>query len=111
MTQTIYIMDNKLIAEFLGYSQPHPDYKSTTYWYKKDEAPLVCLMYDTDWNQLMQVVEKIESLGVVVEIRDNVCYIETTPIDYFSELEKTKIQATYNACVRFIKWHNEKLNA
>jgi hypothetical protein len=54
---------NKLLAEFLGYTQPHPDYPHTTYWYKKDEAPLTMLSFDTDWNWLMEVVEKIESLG------------------------------------------------
>lgn len=101
-------VDNKLIAEFLGYSQPHPDYPDTTYWYKKDFPPLTILSFDSDWNWLMQVVEKIESLGVVVEIRENVCYIETTPNDYYSELETTKIQAVYKACVEFIKWYNEQ---
>lgn len=25
------VENNKLIAEFLGYSQPHPDYPNTTY--------------------------------------------------------------------------------
>jgi hypothetical protein len=100
--------NNKLLAEFLGYTQPHPEYPSSTYWYKEGRPPLAILSFDTDWNWLMEVVEKIESLGVVVEIRESVCYIETTPIDYYSELEETKIQATYNACVRFVKWYNEQ---
>lgn len=64
------------------------------------------LQYQDDWNLLMEVVEKIESLGIVVEIRENVCYIETSQGNYTSELEETKIQATYKAVVEFVKWYN-----
>jgi hypothetical protein len=66
------------------------------------------LKFHSDWNWLMQVVEKIESLGVVVEVRENVCYIEETSKEYFSELEVTKILATYKACVHFVKCYNEQ---
>jgi hypothetical protein len=100
--------NNKLLAEFMGFQQTNIG------WYDAEEVLLRAerdntfdnLKFHSDWNWLMQVVEKIESLGVVVEIRENVCYIETTPTDYYSELEDTKIQATYNACVDFVKWYN-----
>jgi hypothetical protein len=102
--------DNKLLAEFMGLVE---SIIPNQYWTEKSSegfgmGKLKELKYHTDWNWLMQVVEKIESLGVVVEIRENVCYIETTTIDYYSELEETKIQATYIACVRFVKWYNEQ---
>ena len=112
--------NNKLIAEFMGWhskkinitsSRPKGDgielyLKEVTEYNGRliEES----LQFHTDWNWLMEVVEKIESLGVVVEIRDNVCYIETTPIDYYSELEETKIQATYKAVVEFIKLYKQK---
>ena len=83
--------DNKLIAEFLGYSQPHPDYPDTTYWYKKDFPPLTILSFDTDWNWLIQVVKKIESLNKLDSVLIN-----------------TDIKEVYNACVEFIKWYNEQ---
>ncbi len=66
--------------------------------------------YEKNWNELMYLVEKIESLCVVVEIRENVCYIETSSENYYSELEDTKIQATYKACLNFIKWYNNQKN-
>jgi hypothetical protein len=84
-------VDNKLIAEFLGYSQPHPDYPDTTYWYKKDFPPLTILSFDTDWNWLIQVVKKIESLNKLDSVLIN-----------------TDIKEVYNACVEFIKWYNEQ---
>jgi len=83
--------DNKLIAEFLGYSQPHPDYPDTTYWYKKDFPPLTILSFNTDWNWLIQVVKKIESLNKLDSVLIN-----------------TDIKEVYNACVEFIKWYNEQ---
>lgn len=97
--------NNKLIAEFMG-NIPifENEYQMVTHnnmCYGIDE-----LKYDTDWNWLMPVVEKIESLGIVVEIRENVCYIETS-LGNYSELEDTKLQATYKAVVKFINWYNE----
>ncbi len=67
--------------------------------------------YDSDWSWLMQVVEKIENLGASIEINNKVCIIEPTPIFnfdfHFSKLEKTKMEAVYNACVDFTKWYNK----
>jgi len=100
--------NNKLLAEFLGY-KPNTNGVYPIFCINEGKGwHLETMKFNYDWNWLMQVVDKIESLGVVVEIRENVCYIETTPTDYYSELEETKIQATYNACVRFVKWYNEQ---
>jgi len=87
--------NNKLLADFINCENPQA-------W---EDVPS---LFEYDWNWLMQVVDKIESLGFVVSISENVCYVETTLTDYYSELEETKIQATYNACVRFVKWYNEQ---
>ena len=106
------VENNKLIAEFLGYSQPHPDYPNTTYWYKKDCQPLTILLFHSDWNWLMEVVEKIERLGYVFEIKITGCrinQIENGSIIVLRwEEDKTKIEAVYNACLEFIKWYNEQ---
>lgn len=86
--------------------------------------------YSTDWNWLMQVVEKIENLkpiiflsgrnwiGFEVKIyktfntQTNYCTINylkdsglITVSNGFSK--NSKIEATYNACIEFIKWYNE----
>lgn len=98
--------NNQLVAEFLGWR------KSIGITYHKDNIVTTGKHFDfvqnKDWNGLMEVVEKIESRGVVVEIRENVCYIESAPNDYYSELESSKLQATYNACLKFIKWFNQQ---
>lgn len=56
----------------------------------------------------MELVEKIESLNFKVVIDDNGCTIENLP---YSNAGKTiyevkKIKATYNACIKFIKYYN-----
>jgi hypothetical protein len=103
--------NNKLIAEFLGYTQPHPDYPGATYWYKKDESPLTLLSFDSDWNWLMEVVDKIENLDFIFSIHHEVVNIfngETKENGIYSETFQgsTKLITTYNACVEFIKWYN-----
>jgi hypothetical protein len=105
--------NNKLLAEFLGYTQPHPDYPHTTYWYKKDEAPLTMLSFDTDWNWLMSVVEKIEDLGNDVSITTNYIQIAFDEGEQFIVAEDTKIKidTLYNACVEFVKWYNSSKEA
>jgi hypothetical protein len=103
--------NNKLIAEFLGYTQPHPDYPGATYWYKKDESPLTLLSFDSDWNWLMKVVEKIESLNYNFNLTSK----EATVLMNHSAIYQTLIhridgnnkkEAVYNTCVEFIKWYN-----
>ena len=105
------VENNKLIAEFLGYSQPHPDYPNTTYWYKKDCQPLTILLFHSDWSWLMRVVEKIENFTDVECFNIEIYRILIKTYDDF-RLEFwtngfTKIEAIYNACVEFIKWYNE----
>ena len=100
--------DNKLIAEFMGYSQPHPKYPTTTYWYKKDFPPLTVLLWDTSWDWLMEVVEKIESderydvdiLQYGTRITDNQKEIVNNIADISFD---KKINHTYDAVVKFIK--------
>jgi hypothetical protein len=73
------------------------------------------LRYDTNWNWLMHVVDKIESLGSPVFISSNSCTIyervdfSTNRGDWFvQEYDHTKIDATWKACVAYIKWYNER---
>ena len=107
--------ENKLIAEFMGYSQPHPEYPNTTYWYKEGEAPCTVLLYDTDWNWLMEVVDKIEFLNdgaYDVNILKNgteiinysakiIVVSNVADIDY-----EDKIEHTYSAVLEFINYYN-----
>jgi hypothetical protein len=105
--------NNKLLAEFMGFQQTNIG------WYDAEEVLLRAerdntfdnLKFDTDWNWLMQVVEKIESLNFAIKIVVNEALIfceDWESLDYIYAREKTKIEATYNACVEFVKWYNEQ---
>ena len=84
--------NNKIIAQFLEISHQK-----------------IAMNFHSNWNILMDVVEKIESLGFFFEIKSNWVRItkkrEIIVIRW--EQDKNKIEATYNACVEFIKWYNQ----
>lgn len=88
---------NKLIAKFMGLNNRNPN----------------TILYHSDWNWLMEVVDKIESLRdddnngfYYVEIYTSSCIIFNNG-DYLNEIvsttEETKIKAVYNACLEFIR--------
>ena len=62
------------------------------------------LLFDTDWNWLMVVVEKIEYIRCYVTIKG--CAVNISTIVETSA--PTKIESVYKACVEFINWY--KLN-
>lgn len=81
------------------------------------------LSYNDSWNSLMPVVEKIEKLGFDSRIHGNnsddgyLCdFLESNTNNEIScfvtwqDSGGTKIQATYKAVVKFIKWYNENKN-
>ena len=82
--------DNTIIAAFMGLRIKHPK-------------------YDTDWNWLMPVVKKIESLGYRVTIVRHICRIDLTEESKLIISEDIKkIEAVYSACLEFIKWYNKQ---
>ena len=98
--------DNKLIAEFMGLTiiTDNISYFDTNYKALKN--------YHSDWNWLMQVVEKIESLGYTIDVTGSNVYINHSDDEFkqiagFSDTY-SKIEAVYNACLEFIKWYNNK---
>ena len=63
------------------------------------------LKFHSDWSWLMEVVEKIESLGHAFSIDSTKCYVLTN--DFCNaQKEATKIESVYKVCVEFIKWYN-----
>ena len=110
--------NNKIIAEFMG---------NRNYLYNNDKSSMYFILtntageelivnYDNDWGLLMEVVEKIESIGYWIEILGgvhNVCRIGiTNNIEDFICLDnETKIEAVYNTCVTFIEWYNKQNSA
>lgn len=88
--------DNKIIAKFMGFNI--------------DKRNPNTILYHSDWNWLMEVVEKIESKGFDVFINTCVCRISDVGEDRFEDIEtfnsNNKIQAVYSAVVEFINWYN-----
>jgi hypothetical protein len=119
------IENNKLLAVFLGgkyKNQTNIPLNDNEIWLPKFG---VCnlgnngkvLKFNSDWNWLMEVVEKIETMGGAVCIGNGNCvmiifYLTDVMGESYSETREltgeTKIEATYNACVEFIKWYNEQ---
>lgn len=81
--------------------------------------------YDKDWNLLMKVVEKIESIKDLyhgrfgVYISSNSCTIQSTnfrpdkpipntPHYYDDVVLNNKIESVYNAVIRFINFYNKQ---
>ena len=119
------IENNKLIAEFLSV-KIHPcetienfkvlpiEERGLYNGYFIDE-----LKYHEDWNWLMEVVEKIESLEIFDRMgRFNIntknfdenytSFITDKDEDFIQCEGETKIKAVYNAVVEFIKWYNNQ---
>jgi hypothetical protein len=105
--------NNKLIANFMGLNL----YRSK--WYKSTLATekIICkeneLQYHSDWNWLMEVVDKIESL----DFNFNITSRDATVLKNHGAIYQTliyridgtkKIKAVYNTCVEFIKWYNQQ---
>lgn len=113
------IENNKLIAEFLG---RNGKINKSLYTWKGIDAllsggwvPIEQMKFHSDWNWLMQVVEKIESLHETnnVLIGTNITYVQIhnkviNEQEIFKGVSNIKIEAVYNACVEFIKWYNEQ---
>lgn len=134
MDENEIIACNKLIAEFMGgiYETNPADLKPYSdrividgkeYKTKPDKITHNYLKYDCSWNWLMPVVEKIETLTmanwnivsfktqisknsfvIFSEYKDSVDGIiyQTDPFT-----KPSKLEATYNGVVEFIKWYNQ----
>ena len=125
------ITDNKLIAEFMGYKQSTSkevgaNLVNNVYeWYLKDVEYYYIngdyhredyLLFHLDWNWLMKVVDKIESLGYCLVIggrtTKNYCEIRGEADDFTTKYSdsygETKIEATYKAVIEFIKYYNNE---
>lgn len=100
--------NNKIIADFLGL-KTISERDFLDYNYDTNDLGILHILeskkYDTDWNQLMEVVEKIDGIKKGMFIEGNLPNQEDWEGNNFLS---TNIKETYNACVEFIKWHNEQ---
>jgi|SRR6478736_7922342 len=113
------VQNNKLIALFMG-AEDMQTYLSFKH-IKHDSLPIkgqwyymfTELQYDKSWDWLMPVVEKIEQLlpdDSIITIEHKRCYIPTIYNEITIEGNAdTKLRATYNAVIGFIRWYNKNI--
>ena len=107
--------NNKLIAEFLGLEK-FKDLLATIHNGKINISIDIYEQskFDTDWNWLMEVVEKIRVTEKCNDFNINYsCDVKIECEDYDKVFEVytsntiNTLQAVYEACIEFIKWYNE----
>jgi hypothetical protein len=93
--------ENKIIALFMGDINSLDAKVSFNKNCTVDE-----LQYHKSWDWLMPVVEKIEQTNdgcTLVIIEDERCYIDNQKGFEIDSVGHTKIEAVYNAVIKFIK--------
>lgn len=90
---------NEIIAEFMGRDALTRVYRGKIVPYIPD--------YDTLWDLLMPVVEKIESMtNVHVIIKGNRCRIMVGKKVFVCHTI-SKLNSMYRVVIEFIEWHNQ----
>jgi len=106
--------NNKIIAEFMDFKL-NPEIAKDIYINsdKKSQMYISQMLYHSDWNWLMEVIQKIGSLGYEVLIGNISCQTNKfldrqNPISGMvcGDVSK-KMEITYEAIVQFIKWYKE----
>lgn len=108
--------NNRLLAEFLGWEeQKYPTERWFGHWFEPSGKHHIHLHFDTDWNWIMLVVDKIENLGFNVTIgAGEYCRIGesfATPdfdVEIEIEYDGSKLDCVYSACVAFVKEYNKQ---
>lgn len=103
-----------MIAEFMGFTD-ESKFIGGRNCMSKNTGPMTYVAYDfkdlkyhISWDWLMEVVEKIESLGFSVEVVKHICRINLSSDANIVVSENIpKLEATYQAVCQFIEWYNE----
>jgi hypothetical protein len=84
---------NRLCAEFLGIKKSQDLYAWNLLLFSEDE-----LLFHSDWNWIMEVVEKISN------IPDGVGYVFIRDLDGVMHKKQVVVQAIW----QFLQWYNEQ---
>jgi hypothetical protein len=101
------IENTNKIAKFMGYQQ-----YISPFWYHIKKSKPFFTKFD-NWNELHQIIDKIESFNYKVTLFDTQCQIETifdTNQYIIWEFESTKFEATYKAILIFIDYYDKITN-
>lgn len=109
--------DNILLAEFMGFkfTKEYNPYWITPHSNKNWSSKIELLQFDSDWNWLMEVVQKINLLDnfeYSVNIYTMDCYITDSKMNKIVSIDckynvNELINSVYEACVEFVKWYNK----
>lgn len=101
--------NNRLIAEFMGFkNQTDPKERFFDNWFTQPTTAwgtrLEVLHFDTDWNWLMEVVDKVYSSDIYYDK-----YIDYNGSMFSSgQIElSANIDHVYKQIVEFIEWYNQ----
>jgi len=108
--------NNILLAEFMGYKKMHPENSSLYNKSTNHELYIEDSKYNSDWNWLMEVVDKIKKtkdiefniLSYMVEIIIHGNYSKSLIEIRYRDTGLTTKQAVYNACIEFVKYYNNQ---
>lgn len=103
--------NNILLAQFMGF-EFNADLGMFMIPFLNEEFNCDTMKFHSDWNWLMEVVDKIESLGYNFQITAKDATVLTQHAAIYSSLiyrvdGLKKIEAVYQTSVEFIKWYNE----
>ena len=102
---------NRLIAEFMGWNIQNPTTIPTNLHLSNlelDNGEVMELKFNTSWDWLMPVIEKIESLGYVFTIQGGKAEYGEMISETRCFIAEDKMSSTYKAVVEFIKEYNQK---
>lgn len=120
--------NNKLIAEFMELEGQHEEWCGNNILEFNEligEDELRSYSPDKRWDDLMPVVDKIESLGYFSHIKSGQrkdgkykrhymsIYCDETDIEIsevYIEEDGSKLEVTYKSVIEFINWHKEDGN-
>lgn len=63
---------------------------------------------DIDWNFLMQVIDKIDSLDYNCNVEITSTYVNIDTLPRIIHRKGNRFENTYKACIDFVNWYNEK---
>ena len=100
--------DNELIAEFMECSKP-PN-RDFDYFWRGEFFKVYNAKWDTSWDWLMPVVEKINSLNYTVHIYPTRARFYKNHTEFIESIHPgySLINVVYMGIVEFIKWHNQQ---
>ena len=110
---------NRLCAEFLGYVNTTPTDKNFNIHEHPESGKMIETNFDKrfleDWNWIMVVVEKIETLFdgfVLFKIEDESCLVAIMSVQNYNMYTTmaTKKEAVVLSIWRFLNWYNTRTN-